>query len=327
MFDYIPKELTYVQLRVEPRVYFAMPRGIRAGQSANNFSGNYLGLEVSRAELFGQSGESHALPERERTVTLRFGIQRRLFRFGYFDLSYGLGWRSWEQKFFYQNTPRQEFFANARVAIGVAFATGGRRRAGQTASWCDIIRCFREESHTWRIDLFRTLVLDNAREIQGELPVAYEKKIGSSPLSVELEGRLIYGHTRSYGNIYTAGEHINWIGGGLAIEPRYYFTLKKRLARGHSGDNLSGPFLALRLQGRLENAGATGGVDFTQTTKQVVALPLFGVQYRILRNGFIAYKIGAGVAFTGINGSHALSNGEPSMDMYWLSELKVGLAF
>lgn len=326
LYDYVPNPLTYAQLRVEPRVYFDMPGRIRKGRNANNFSGNYFGLEVSQAELFGQTGEVHVLPERERTAALRFGVQRRLFRYGYFDVSYGLGWRNWEQKLIYEPTPRQEFFVNSRVAIGLAFASGGTRKASQsTSSWCDFARCFREEDQVWRIDLLNALVIDNIQEIRGELPIAYEKKIGGSPFSLESEVRLLYGHAHTRGSIYMYYGHVNWIGAALALEPRFYFTLKKRIAQGRSGNNLSGPFLALRLQAQLEQARLSSQSAFRQATTQAVALPLAGVQYRFLRNGFIAYKIGAGAALARVSGYYTIPTRQ--MHLNWLSELKAGLAF
>lgn len=326
LYDYIPKGLTYAELRVEPRVYFEMPRRIREGRSANNLSGNYIGLEYGQSELFGQSSEEHLFPERERTATLRLGVQRRIFRYGYFDLSYGVGWRTWEQKYF--TGARDEFFANSRVAVGFALATGPRKQAGQT-TWCDITRCFREEDRMWRVDLLNALVLNNGREFHGEIPVAYERKIAGSAFSLETEGRLNYGRSHAYAgkNIYYFQNYVGTVGFGIGLEPRYYFNLKKRIARGRSGNNLSGPFVALRVQGRVEHAWTDGDlpIPLNLTNCRFAAMPLFGLQYRILRNGFIAYKAGFGPSVSRDSGKDYRTSW--SHDILWLSELKVGLAF
>ncbi len=95
-----------------------------------------------------------------------------------------------------------------------------------------------------------------------------------------------------------------------------------------SGNNLSGPFVAIRAQGHIQRGTAydnlASPVDII--TQEYAVLPLFGLQYRILRNGFISYKAGFGPSLSHDSGLNGL---ETSWfhDMLWLSELKVGLAF
>lgn len=108
--------LTFVKAGI--RHYYAMPKRIRTGKSANNFSGNYVGLQLSQPLLFvrrvktqdqfGQNGQTYILrttvdwvrraSSRDNRVvqdsylpaiSMFWGIQRRLGERGYVDLNLG----------------------------------------------------------------------------------------------------------------------------------------------------------------------------------------------------------------------------------------------
>lgn len=77
------------------RWYYAQNRRIRAGLSANNFSHQYLTIQTSRSLLSRArllaTGESYALKASDY-VSIGYGVQRRLGRFGYVDWNVGPGY-------------------------------------------------------------------------------------------------------------------------------------------------------------------------------------------------------------------------------------------
>ncbi|WP_421828680.1 hypothetical protein [Larkinella sp.] len=93
-----------VKARFGTRYYYAMARRIREGKTANNFSGNYVGLQISRPVLYqftrhdydSQTGapttSKHTTPFfrlDQPSFELNWGLQRRLWRLGYVDVSAG----------------------------------------------------------------------------------------------------------------------------------------------------------------------------------------------------------------------------------------------
>ena len=83
------------------RYYYNMNRRIRLGKQANNFSGNYL---------FGQYNDQIVYEREEKlfhnvptNFTLGYGIQRRLWKYGFLDLGLGAGYSKQEGAFPYIN--------------------------------------------------------------------------------------------------------------------------------------------------------------------------------------------------------------------------------
>lgn len=82
------------------RWYFNMPQRIRQQKSANNFSDQYLTLEINQ-QIWHKRVYTvliPAFPKPGPLVRLAFGAQRRLGRFGYLDTSIGAN--------YLQNRPR-----------------------------------------------------------------------------------------------------------------------------------------------------------------------------------------------------------------------------
>lgn len=98
------------------RWYYAQNRRMRAGLSANNFSNQYLTIQtshplLSRGRLL-TTGETYALKANDY-VSLGYGVQRRLGRFGYMDWNIGPG---------YLLNNRTDF--SSRFTINVSFSVG-----------------------------------------------------------------------------------------------------------------------------------------------------------------------------------------------------------
>lgn len=303
--------------RVEPRWYYNMSRRIREGRSANNFSGNYFGIEFAQTTRIGVSADFEY-----RTATVRYGIQRRLFRYGYFDMSYGLGMRATPQTAYHQGST--QLFGDARLGIGLALAAPKSTRT-KKFDQCDVLQCFREESRMWKIDLFNLFRIVRTGFVEGSLRTAVEQKIGGSPFSVEAQLQM----DGSYLDQPALITHS--LGTGGHLQSRYYYNLKRRIARGKSGNNLSGGYVAWQADWHQSHTTYKGlnvdGVKTkqTETYTQMHTGPLLGIQYRIFEKGFIDFNLGAamGTEKTSFKGTI-----HPFGDLIYLtSALRIGVAF
>ncbi len=112
---------------------------------------------------------------------------------------------------------------------------------------------------------------------------------------------------------------------------RYYYGLKRRIARGKSGNNLSGAYVAwqgewFQTQTTLYGKNSDGiETKNTATVRQMHTGPLWGIQHRIFDKGFIDFNIGAAM------GNEKISNEWSTHTQYNLiyiySNLRIGLAF
>ncbi|GAB3500577.1 hypothetical protein GCM10027341_26100 [Spirosoma knui] len=94
----------YINWKAGTRYYHGMANRIRKGKSANNFSGNYVTAQVSlptreyvNSRFYDRTNQQELRIRRtENTfdiemprILVAYGIQRRLGRFGYFDVNAG----------------------------------------------------------------------------------------------------------------------------------------------------------------------------------------------------------------------------------------------
>lgn len=318
-------------IRLEPRWYFGMPRRIRKGLSANNFSGNYFGLELLYA---GNAGKKEAQVPRRlyQGAALRFGIQRRLFRYGYFDMSYGVGLRDYPATVYHRGATN--LFADARLAVGLALSTpkpGTRASSG----YCDVLQCFREEKRMFKIDLFNLLRVASTDQAKSSARFAWEEKIAGSPFSIEAQV-IFDGAYSNYKNFNQTVLKAYNLGFGGHIQGRYYYGLQRRIARGQSGNNLSGAYVGLQVDWRQNHGEWNQRGDFppyltestsTQTTAGVA--PVWGIQYRLFRRGFIDFNLGAGwgTQKTTTNNNGQTSAWHEPRQLHLVGGLRIGLAF
>ncbi|MCW5921473.1 MAG: hypothetical protein KIS77_03960 [Saprospiraceae bacterium] len=284
------------QLNLQPRWYYQMGKGVREGRSANNFSGNYLGLQLAYTHYgTNLSGEEARLASDQLTMALRWGWQRRLFRRGFSEVSFGIGARYSDG--FDQATLQQrahwDLYANTQFSFGLA--TFKPKDEKQDLAYCDALRCFRDEVQMLKIDLYNLLRIADKDNLKGAASLAYERKLGQSPFSVELLGYA--GMRQEVSTQYVSEYNFSGWGFGGHVQPRFYFNLKKRIATGKSGNNLSGPYIALQTafehsnEERTQVAGNT--ITYFEDTKNAWNIgPLCGIQYRFFKNGFIDLNLG-----------------------------------
>jgi len=290
-------------LLFELRYYIGMARRIREGRSANNCSGNYVGLEAGTR--FSQFSE---LFERHRSAGLRFGMQRRFLRNGYFDLSVGASAGE------IRPAGNRYFELSPRVAAGFVLAET-RSLPTDAAQQCSALRCFLEERRMLKINLLPLIWLSsNGGRIGTD--IRWEQKIGASPwsTSLSLSGSAgIYDTHSIKGNAQSLG---------LGAELRYYNTLRRRIATGKSGNNLSGLYTALTADYEQNYTNVrykfSPGVNEVREPGKVWNLALqLGWQQRILRRGYLDVSGGSG--YGARNGNKA------QIGLY--GKLALGMAF
>ncbi len=76
-------DITELRQRAGARYYFNMQKRILKGKSANNFSANYLSARLNYKRRPVEN-------ENQVSIDLLFGIQRRLWKYGYIDFDIGI---------------------------------------------------------------------------------------------------------------------------------------------------------------------------------------------------------------------------------------------
>ncbi len=113
---------TKVGLDAGIRYYYSLPGRIKKGKSANNFSANYFSLQSNNS--WGQGyefdGKSY-VPQGtsfNSTVSLLYGIQRRLGKRGYLDFNLG---GSYDPGMVLKGSGSRPIYIDGNFSIGVAF--------------------------------------------------------------------------------------------------------------------------------------------------------------------------------------------------------------
>jgi len=219
--------------QIRGRWYYDMKKRMRNELSANNFSGRYIGVYFDHVtNLVGEA----AYNKRSNRLGLLFGFQSRFFNRGYVDFAVGLfnreTWMGYTPTSTHHFFKKEDFVLATQPTIGIAF--GDWKRAAQTPA-CDVLLCDERIQGQWKLRLPDAVIGWTIQ--RAETGLAYERKIGSSPFSVEAGltswARRFY--TRHYDksfNYYATGQ----------LELRYYFLQKTQIRRGLAGNNFSGPY-------------------------------------------------------------------------------------
>ena len=287
------------RIGLEPRWYYALPRRIRQGKSANNMSGDYIGLESVYQRSRGTFVEDFVIEQ--TSLAIRYGVQRRLFRYGFLDIGIGVGItkeRTSSQGVVHPGAWRM--LANSQIGLGLALA---RPKTTTTAGgYCDVLRCFREERQMWKIDLYNLLRVNSLYDYRLELSLGYEHKIGASPFSMQVQGDWSNGNTAP---IYTekritahSADNNNYSG---SLQARYYYLQSRQIAKGRAGNNLSGPYAGTQcrwLEARSRYPShiyGPIGIEpdiFGRGKRRDTSVGLIcGIQHRLFQHGFIDFQV------------------------------------
>jgi hypothetical protein len=333
-------------LSLEGRWYHDMQRRIREGRSANNIGGRYVGLE---GVLLNSLPSINSGYFDQKQFNLRYGVQQRLLKNGFFDVSMGVGAGS-SISVLKQNP--WSFSTDQRLTIGLGIFRPGGKNMTSTGSTCDILHCFDEQYKMLKINLFDVLNFSTNSWFTGfdfKPSLSYEQKLGRSAFSVEGTIGARYNYTRAKVNVWNGSTTFST---GSSVfeqatidaqaELRWYYDMKKRILRGKSGNNLSGGFVAVQLgkESLLPNIvyykapqTITNSFGPLNLRDYAEANIVWGYQQRLLDRGFIQFKIGPGIAFGGHNYQFDTENTgytkskRSVSELNLVAELKAGFAF
>lgn len=220
---------------IQARWYYDMQRRIRDGRSANNFSGNYFAIILEKQRRY--DAQSYPLSKEG----LEFGIQRRFLNRGRIDFAVGIFHQKYMDAYFtddlfVEHKNVTDIVISTRVNAGLAF--GDWKRSKQPPL-CEILYCDEFVNQQWKM-LWPNINL-GTRMVQGSLSLAYERKFGKSPVSVNAQVFADYrnrGSNQAVVNFNTIFQRAYQIQPSLQI--RYYFLQSKQIKRGLGGNNLSG---------------------------------------------------------------------------------------
>lgn len=329
-------------LAVEGRWYHDIKKRIRSGHSANNFGGRYLALEASL--LNNSTVISPIIINKlwkQGRLSLRYGLQHRFLRNGYFDVSIGVGI---SDQYGIIKLPKI-FSTDQRVAVGLAAFAPKPKMLNPITGVCDVLHCQDELYNMFKINLLNVLSFQSDgsnHNFDLQPNIAFERKIGRSPFSVELDlvaafnssKYIYYNIFDRYSARYTSAK---WNATG---ELRWYYNMRKRILKGRSGNNLSGTFIGLQLN-RNNLIKSLVSIEFdgpnSITNRQVIGDYwtgnfVWGIQQRLFSHGFIQFKIGAGSTFGGNNYIYREQNKQfvkigRENELNIIADLKVGFAF
>jgi hypothetical protein len=329
-------------ISAEGRWYHDMKKRIKLGQSANNFGGKYLALET----LVWGNRTSAELGD-NRGISLRYGLQQRVLKYGYFDISLGAGIANSLEGNSDNPQSKKVFSIDQNVSFGLGLFDSGWKKEKKKVAMCDIIHCQDEQYSMLKInvfDVFEFLSNGSNYNVNFRPNIAFEQKIGRSPFSVEaeLEGNYSDGNSQYLKAAFGALErvHLTSLSWDISTEIRWYYSMRNRILDGRSGNNLSGSFIGFQVsKNNLIENSIRVKTDNNSTFKGVVMGGNFwarhliwGVQQRVLERGFIQFKIGAGITTGGNNyvyesADKPLRKRSKLNELDVMADLKVGFAF
>lgn len=178
-------------------------------------------------------------------------------------------------------------------------------------------------------------------DLKGQLSIACERKLGTSPFSLQAQGEWSQVHAYTvydFANPFQTNKNSAIYTGTL--QSRYYYSQQQRIAKGKSGNNLSGVYVGAQLRWlekrekelrkvSCDSAGctSTGG----QTNELNIGGGLaWGMQHRLFQHGFIDFQILGSQAWVQSK-SRQLPNDRPTTSSYLefttTFNLRAGLAF
>ncbi|MCF2491061.1 hypothetical protein [Dyadobacter sp. CY347] len=315
----LAQELRYFNFRsvsiwanAKARWYYNMNRRIEKGLNANNFSGSYIGLSV----------EQRLLDEHYNNATrfgLLYGFQSRFLNRGYFDFSVGIYQKRQTGSTFSEVDPApfklKNFVLSTQANIGIAF---GDWKKATTNPICDVIMCDELVKGQFKVEMPYVAIGWNEQVVRAG--IAYERRLGQGPLSVQTDANLYYANH----NVRNAFKG-RYSSIGASLELRYYFLQDFLMRNGKGGKNLSGPYLGIRGGYEFFNAKVSNGYVTELNRRlsyQAVRTELhLGYQQRLFKTMYINGSVHYGKQF--LQGYHYEGASKPFLS----SKMAIGFTF
>ena len=219
------------------RWYYDMRRRIKEGINVNNFSGNYIAIVAGRR--WGKSEADYQLS----TIGAEFGLQRRFLNNGRIEFAIGVSYQNYPKghqptELSYGVHKAADFAIASRTSMGLAF---GDWKRNKNIAICEVLRCDDNVQQQWKF-LWPKIYL-SSQFIQGTVGLAYERKFGSSPISINGQVTTDYMRIVSNGSALRPKIVSNDVQIWPSLQLRYYLDQKQAMRKGKGGQNLSGIYL------------------------------------------------------------------------------------
>ena len=313
-------------LIVEPRYYFK-------NRKKSNLSGMYIGAAYQK--FIPEKKEEYMFNiNYNNSTNIVWGIQNRFFKRGLVNLSLRAGlenndlykpiWKKPENDTYYRFTNTFEkgnqkiWFIKSEARIGFGFPDRGNKLK---PTFCDVFKCYEAKNHWLKINLNRMFYISE-EIVDFDFKADFEYKIRKSPWSINHSFQAYFTNLNireiSYGN---SGESLNsyssnYLSTYFSAEPRYYYSLKKRIKNGKSANNLSGPYIS-SINGFMYNP-----TDETNKIRKIHTGLVYGIQHQLLDNSF--FDINGGIGKT-IDGTWVDSLFPRNSGLYLVLNFKIGV--
>jgi hypothetical protein len=221
-------DISYFDLKIAPRWYYQMRKKIKEGKSGNHLSGNYFST--------GLVYQRNTVSANWLTFFGEWGFQRRYLANGFLDFGLRAGYSNP-----LDSGTEGSFTLGSNVNIGIAFAKD--RQGLDDSRLCDVFKCYEAERRLFKVNifqLFNSIFIDDVQSIRSTIELGYEEKIGNSPFSIAAHIAGTFSRSKNQDFFRTRGFTLT-----TRIGPRYYYNLKRQIAKGNSGNGLSANYFAL----------------------------------------------------------------------------------
>lgn len=343
--------ITNYNIGLESRWYYRMKERVSIGVQKPNITGKYLSLKVeyspykyrvTYADRLGSFISGNFKPK--TTYSLNWGTQ-----FGNnvnFGLSAGIqqGTEStineegiWLDPKRGAKTINWFITTNAQLSLGLYLPA--KRKV--TSEYCDFLQCNYEVKQLLKLNLNNAFYLDRYLQT-AKLDLAYERKIGYSPFSVNsnITGGFTNDYTYAqrgdrnpYAEILFSPIKTHFIGYTYSIseQVRYYLNMRKKIIKGKTAGNLNGVYVGLVGNYRAGEYHSNSINEFLYSNSKQTNLnvgPLVGYQVQTNRKSFV--DVSASYVYQNTKTEYMLTTGplvrQDKGLKYFEISLKLGIA-
>lgn len=214
-------------LSLDARWYYRQKKRIRDKKLSANLSDNYISIGYRFSYL------DHDRINAQQVYT-RWGLQRRFLNNGIVDLGFEFG--------AFLDKDQNMYQLGNYLNIGLAYAKDKYKLDREKL--CPVLRCYAADSYVFKTnftELISMFLGDKAMRLKFRPEIAFEKKLGQSPFSIntQLSAYLFYNE------IYSASYRDFTYKIDALLEARWYYNLKKRIRKGRTGNGLSANYIAV----------------------------------------------------------------------------------
>ncbi|HPE56141.1 MAG TPA: hypothetical protein P5514_11075 [Bacteroidales bacterium] len=229
-------------LELETRWYYRLLKR-RQQKSLNfNMSDNYFAIGVERIHLKPLDGLEYPAVYSTNFYKyyLKWGLQRRLFKHGLADVGIKAGIMTGDAAIYEPSLSLNTYFD---FGLGI---THDKYRL-DNEKLCPVLKCYEAQSYlikTNLISLFNFQYHSRYKKLELAPTLAFEKKIGNSPFSINAELIAVLRFSGKNLDQYSKRFKLDREDYYATLEARWYYNLNKRILKGKSGNGLSASYIA-----------------------------------------------------------------------------------